>query len=199
MVPFGAAAAAKVFAANTITTAWEDLEKQLLDELMSEGFSRDQITLRQVAYMRFYGQLDDLEVESPVSRLRSEGDMDRLIAHFEDLFTRTYTLAGKPPSASHLINEVAVMAQVETVKPVLLKYGLEGREPAQAALKGRRPVYQQGRWHDAGLYEMDELRPGNEVQGLAVIEAPSTTLFVPLGWHARLDEHLIFRLEREGY
>ena len=196
MIAYGADEATKVWTANAITAAWEELEKQLLDELTGEGFTRDQIKLKQLIYMRYYGQLDDLEVESPLTRLASAEDVDRVTATFEDLFTRTYTLAGKPPYATYLINEVAVTAQVETVKPVLMKYELEAKEPARAAFKEKRPVFQRGRWHEANIYEMDELRPGNEIAGLSVIEAPSTTLFVPLDWRARLDEHLIFRLER---
>jgi N-methylhydantoinase A/oxoprolinase/acetone carboxylase beta subunit len=146
--------------------------------------------------MRYYGQLDDLEVESPVTRLTSGEDVDRVCLAFEDLFTRTYTLAGKPPYPTYLVNEVAVTAQVETVKPAIVKYELEGKEPPKAAFKEKRRIFQRGRWHEANIYEMDELRPGNEIDGLSVIEAPSTTLFLPLDWRARLDENLIFRLER---
>ncbi len=43
---------------------------------------------------------------------------------------------------------------------------------------------------------MSELRPGNEIGGLAVIEAPNTTLFVPPDWHVRIDEYEIYWLER---
>jgi N-methylhydantoinase A/oxoprolinase/acetone carboxylase beta subunit len=35
---------------------------------------------------------------------------------------------------------------------------------------------------------MDELEPGNVVQGVAVIEAPNTTMFVPEHRRARFDE-----------
>ena len=45
---------------------------------------------------------------------------------------------------------------------------------------------------------MGELRPGNEIDGLAVIEAPNTTLFVPHGWHVRIDEHDIYWLTQGG-
>ena len=48
------------------------------------------------------------------------------------------------------------------------------------------------------LYEMDELRPGNEIAGLAVIEAPNTTLFLPAQWKVRIDEHEIYWLTRAG-
>jgi len=166
---------------------------------MSEGFTRDQISLRQNAYMKYYGHLDDLEVASPVERLRTEEDADKLVAAFEDVFTKTYTLAGKPPYPTYQIDEVSVVAEVSTVKPLVNRYELEGKEPPAKASKGTRPVYQQGQWHEAQLYEMDELRAGNEVHGVAVIEAPSTTLFVPAGWRARLDEYKIFWLEKEGH
>ena len=39
---------------------------------------------------------------------------------------------------------------------------------------------------------MGELRPGNEIDGLAVVEAPNTTLFVPAGWHVKIDEYQIY-------
>ena len=41
----------------------------------------------------------------------------------------------------------------------------------------------------ARLYEMDLLQPGNEVEGLAIIEAPATTLPVPGGKKVAVDEY----------
>ena len=198
VIPPGADTATKMFAAQTVTSAWEELEKQLLDELLAEGFTRDQISLRQIAYIKYYGHLDDLEVASPVERLLSEQDVDSLVAHFESIFTKTYTLAGKPPMPSYQIGEVSVVAEVSTVKPLVVRKELEGKDPPANAEKGTRPVYQQGQWYNARLYEMDNLRPGNQIPGIAVIEAPSTTLFVPPGWRARIDEYDIFWMERGG-
>ena len=50
--------------------------------------------------------------------------------------------------------------------------------------------------HIVQIYEMGELCPGNEIDGLAVIEAPNTTLFVPGDWHVRIDEYDIYWLTR---
>jgi N-methylhydantoinase A/oxoprolinase/acetone carboxylase beta subunit len=186
----------KLMAAKTVTAAWEELEQQLIDELMAEGFGRDQITLKHNAYVKYFGHLDDLEVASPMTRLATAEDVDRLMAVFEDVFTKTYTLAGKPPYPTFQIGEVGVVAEVSTVKPTINKYALEGEEPPKSASKGKRPVYQQRRWTDAPIFEMDELRAGNEVRGVAIIEAPNTTLFVPPGWSAKLDEHMIFWMNR---
>lgn len=196
MIPYGADAAAKEFAAQTVTGAWEQLEAELLEELQSEGFKKEQISLRQIAYMRYYGQLEDVEVESPTPRLASAEDVDRLVERFEDVFTKMFTLAGKPPFATHLVSEVSVIAQVDTLKPLVVKHELEGKEPPKQASKGKRQVYENGKWHEAQLYEMEELRPGNEIRGLAVVEHPATTLYVPGGWKARIDEHEVYWLEK---
>ena len=169
-----------------------------MKELLQEGFSRDQIAIEQIAYMRYFGQLSDVEVTSPVSRLHGDADVDRLIARFEEVFTRMFTLAGKPPQPTYHIGEVSVVARVNTVKPKLARHALEGKKPPKMASKGTRQVFQKGRWHTAQIFEMSELRPGNEIGGLAVIEAPNTTLFVPHDWHVRIDEHLIYWLTRKG-
>ncbi len=196
MIAPGDDAAARLQAAAVVSTAWQELEEELLKELLSEGFSRDQISLRQIAYIRYYGQLEDVEVESPIARLTSEADLAKLLARHEEIFTKMYTLAGKPSDPTYHFTEVSVIAQVDTVKPKLLRHELQGIEPAKQASKGQRPVFQKGQWNDAQLFEMSELKPGNEINGLAVIEAPNTTLFVPKEWQVRIDEYDIYWLEK---
>ena len=198
MIPPGADDETKMQTAQIVTGAWEELEKGLLDELLSEGFKKEQITLRQIAYLKYYGQLDDVEVESPVSRLASPGDVDKLVNRFEEVFTTMFTLAGKPPAATYLVSEVSVIAQVDTLKPRVQTYELQGKKPPKQAEKGTRKVFEEGKWLEAQLYELDELKAGNEIKGLAVIEAPSTTLFVPSSLTARFDEHEIIWLEKGG-
>ncbi|HET9477154.1 MAG TPA: hydantoinase/oxoprolinase family protein [Dehalococcoidia bacterium] len=197
-VPFGADEGTKMYAAGTMNAAWEELEGQLVEELLAEGFTRDQITLEPIAYVRYYGQLYDIEVVAPGHRLNTGEDVDALMARFEDTFTKMYTLVARPPQASYLINEVAYVARVATLKPTLQRFDLEDRQPRKQAYKGSRPIFEKGQWIDAALYEMSELRAGNEISGLAVIEAPSTTLFVPSNWRARFDESETIWLERQG-
>jgi N-methylhydantoinase A/oxoprolinase/acetone carboxylase beta subunit len=198
MLGAGADGAGRRQAAATVSAAWDGLERELLAELESEGFARAQISLRQIAYLRFYGQLEDVEVESPVARLASEADVEQLLARFEDVFTKMFTLAAKPAAPTYHVTEVSVIAQVDTIKPKLVRHALGPAAPPAAASKGTRPVFQQGRWQIARIYEMGELVPGNEVAGLAVIEAPNTTLFVPGDWHVRIDEYNIYWLTRDG-
>jgi acetone carboxylase, beta subunit len=182
-----------------VEQAWQSLEEDLLEELQSEGFSRKQITTKRVAYIRYYGQLEDVETESPVARLASPADLQKLLAAFEDLYLRMFTRAAKVDRPTYHITEVCVIAKVETVKPRLRKHRLKSPRPnRKAAFKGTRPVYQHGRWHDADIWRMEALEPGNEIHGLAVIEASNTTLFVPPDWRVRIDAHDIYWIERKG-
>ncbi|MBW2695737.1 MAG: hydantoinase/oxoprolinase family protein, partial [Deltaproteobacteria bacterium] len=180
-----------------VTGAWQELEADLLGELQEEGFAEDQISISRVVYMKYYGQLDDVEVESPVATLDSIGDMNAMIKTFEDLYARMFTLAARPDVGAYHITEVCVVAKVATVKPVLRTFELADKKPAEKAFKCQRPVFLRGKWQDADIWEMESLLPGNEIEGLAVIEASNTTLFVPPEWHVRIDEHDIYWITRK--
>ncbi len=149
--------------------------------------------------MKYLGQLDDIEVETPVQSIDSPDDVNRLIKAYEDRYTEMFTLVAKTDSdlASYQITEVCVVAKVATVKPKLRKHELAGPIPDNAAFKFKRPVFNGGEWHDADIWRMEDLVPGNEIDGLAVIEASNTTLYVPPEWHVRIDEHDIYWLERK--
>ena len=69
-----------------------------------------------------------------------------------------------------------------------------GEQPAAKTHKGQRPIYWNGSWHEAAVYEMDLLEPGNIVHGPAVIEAPATTLLLPPGFVANLGPYRIFEI-----
>jgi len=180
-----------------VTAAWDELEAELREELKVEGFDPDQVSVSRVVYMKYYGQLDDVEVDSPVASLGTIGDMNALIKSFEDLYAKMFTLAARPDGGAFHITEVCVIAKVATVKPKLREFELAGKAPDKAAYKCSRPVYMRGAWQDADIWEMEKLVPGNEIDGLAVIEASNTTLLVPPEWHVRIDAHDIYWITRK--
>ncbi len=171
-----------------LNTGWEELEKEAQADFAAEGLPWDQAKVRQVAYVRYGTQMDDLEVPSPVSRVNSAEDMDKLLAAFEKLYEKVYAGVAKHRQAGYQIMELGVTATVPKVKPKLVKHALEGKNPPADAYKDDREVYYGGKWHKAKVYDMDKLRPGNELEGIAVVEAPATTLFVPPGKRVNMDE-----------
>lgn len=171
-----------------LNSGWEELEGLARADFEAEGLPWEEATIQQIAYVRYGCQMDDLEVPSPVSRINSPEDMDRIIHAFEDLYEKVYAGVAKHPQAGYQIMELSVTASIPKVKPKLVRQPLEGKDPAPEALKGEREVYLEGTWHRTPIYDMDRIRPGNEISGIAIIEAPSTTLVLPPGRYIRMDE-----------
>ncbi|MEE8310770.1 MAG: hydantoinase/oxoprolinase family protein, partial [Candidatus Binatia bacterium] len=79
-------------------------------------------------------------------------------------------------------------------KPVLPTRRRCGEIPPPDARKGEREVYWRGGFLTAQVWDMEKILPGNVVGGLAIIEAPSTTVVVPTDSIVELDEHMILHL-----
>lgn len=189
IIPDGAEDSWKLMMGQMMLNAgWEELEKLAAADFAAEGLPWEEARVQQIAYVRYGGQMEDLQVVSPVARINSPEDMDRLIATFEDLYEKVYAGVAKHPQAGYQIMELGLTATVPKVKPRLPRLPLEGKEPAKEAIKGEREVYINGRWHRATIYDMDTLRPGNEIEGIAVVEAPATTFFIPPARRAMMDE-----------
>jgi N-methylhydantoinase A len=171
-----------------LNPGWEELEKLAQADFFAEGLPWNKASVQQIAYVRYGMQMADLEVLSPVSRIESPGDMDKLIAAFEDLYEKVYAGVAKHQEAGYQIMELGLVVTLPKVKPKLAKRPLEGAQPPPEAVKGTREVYLNGAWHRATIYDMDAIRPGNKIEGIAVVEAPATTFFIPPGRRARMDE-----------
>jgi N-methylhydantoinase A len=189
IIPYAADDSWKLMMGQMMLNAgWDELERLAAADFAAEGLPWEQARVQQIAYVRYGGQMEDLEVPSPVSRINTPQDMDKLIAAFEDLYERVYAGVAKYQRAGYQIMELGLTATVPKVKPRLVKRPLEGSDPPQEAVKGKRKVYIDGKWRRATIYDMDQIRPGNEIKGIAVVEAPATTFFIPPGRRARMDE-----------
>ncbi len=93
------------------------------------------------------------------------------------------------------IMELGLIARTDKVKPRLIKRPLGQAAPDETASRGRRAFYHQGRWHEAQLWEMDLLLPGNEIKGPAIVEHPATTLVIPPGDRVWVDEWTILHYQ----
>ena len=188
-IPPGSDDMYKGYMGMVISMGWDQLEQTAVREMEQEGFKKEDITFRQVAYVRYTQQLEDVEVFSPLPRLQTPQDLDKLIAVFEEVYARKYAHAARFPEVGYQIFELGLIAMVPKLKPKLRRSPLEGKTPNPKAFKGERQVYVKGSWKTARIFEMDLLSSGNEVEGLAVIEAPATTMPVPEGQKVVVDEY----------
>lgn len=177
-----------VAAGTRISVAWERLEQQAIDQMVLEGFERDEVMIKPLAMVRYGRQLNDLITASPVSRCRTADDFRAVIAAFEELYARVFAKGAQFPQAGYEIFEVGLIAAARKVKPGLIRRSLEGSDSSKA-LYETRLAYWSGEWVPTPRYSWDALQPGNIVKGPAVVEAPTTTLVLPMNRSARIDEY----------
>ena len=175
-----------------LTQAWRGLEQKVADEFAKSGVGRDQIEFRQAARIQYYGQLNDIEVVSPHDRVDEPALLQDLLARFEEAYAKVYTRSARSPELGFLITQAVVSGRVPVEKPRLPDLP---EVDGAAEPKGERRVYWSGEWLTTPIYELDELAPGQRVEGPAIVESPSTTLALPPAWRARLNRHRIFELE----
>jgi acetone carboxylase, beta subunit len=186
----------KLELATPMNTAWEELERQALDELEAEGFAREQVVLRHGIAARYVGQLfSSWNAYVERGRVQTPADVEAACAAFEATYAKTYPAGARHAEAGYLITGVFLDAAVPKVRPVVRSYPLRDSKPPAGARKGERDVYWKDGWVGTDIWDMDSLECGNRVFGPAIIEHPMTTLPIPAGRLVRFDEHRVIWYE----
>lgn len=180
--------------AEAVNSAWEALEGRVVEEFAKSGVAVDRITFGHFVRVQYVGQLNDVEVKVPFKRVKTEDDIREVIRDFEEAYAKLYSRAATSPELGYLTTTAVIKGVVAVEKPQLPTDPLMDAEPPAEALKGTRKVYRNGGWHEAKIYHMDRLKSGNRFSGVSIIESPSTTLVIPAGFTAWLDEHRLFHL-----
>jgi N-methylhydantoinase A/acetone carboxylase beta subunit len=189
-----ASAESRRLAAAAVSAAWDALAVEVAAEFAKSGVPRDRITFRPAVRMLYFGQLNDLEIVSPVERVRSKADIDGLCAAFEDVYARIYGNAARTPEFGYMITGVIMSGATAVEKPQLPRETPIAADAFTRAVKGRRNAYWGGSWHEAQLLDLEQLRAGNVIHGPAIVESPASTMPIPPGRWVRLDENRIFHL-----
>jgi acetone carboxylase, beta subunit len=193
-VPPGAGDDIKVASCEILEQAWEELREKVIEEFRINGFAPADVTLKPGFAMQYMGQLNDLEIDSPLTEVASAADWERIVETFDETYARVYASAARSPELGFGITGAIMRGVVTTKKPVVPEEADAGTIPPASASLGTRPFYHNGEWMDAKLYEMEALKAGNHIFGPAVIESPATTFVVPEGFATELDVHRLFHL-----
>lgn len=155
-------------------------------ELAAEGFPRDQRALSFLLDMRYVGQGFELTV--PYSTEYG--------GEFHRLHERKYGYADWGRKTE--IVALRVQARGIPRKPSLASEKGADLEPIPESLLYERPVWFAGRPLATRFYQRERLRPGNRIEGPAVLLEYSGTTVVPPCWRAQVDGFLSLLLTRQG-
>jgi N-methylhydantoinase A/acetophenone carboxylase len=181
---------------KTFNSAVESLIENAQRDLAGEGLDPASAKFVLELDMLYGGQFHVKRTLSPLLRLQNEEDVRSVCAAFEKEFSEAFSPFVVNPDGGVFVESFVLKAIVPTKKVSLPKMPLETSDPA-AAQKGTRSVY----WPDkkdfvtTRIYSFEKLRPGNVLEGPAVVESEYTTLVVPSSLRFSIDEHGLGILE----
>lgn len=175
--------------------SWDELKEKVTEEFRKNDYSPEEVNFRLLYRMQYQGQLNDLEIEAPITEFKDVEDFNTLVATFEEMYTRVYAKSALSPELGYSITGAIVRGVVDVPKPEIPVESLSGETPPLNAFLGTRQVYWKDGWQMADIYEMEKLLPGNRMDAFSIIESTATTLVVPTGFEAYLDENRIFHLK----
>ncbi|MCV7152792.1 hydantoinase/oxoprolinase family protein [Mycolicibacterium pyrenivorans] len=175
------------FDPDRLTRHFEDLEAATTKELLGGGAGNHRITLQRFADVRFRMQSKSLSVPVEPGALDS-ASIVRMMDAFRTLFVDLYGTEALFLGAGVEIVSLRVQAKGELDKP-RVRHVVSARANG-GSMPASRPVYL-GAEHGFAMADVargTDLRPGDRVQGPAVIEHPGTTIFVGPGQTAVIDD-----------
>lgn len=182
------------WAIERFNSMFTELEDIAYNDLKREGFEKDEVTFKYEIMARYGGQLWELRISCPVSRINTSADLAALIKAFENEYKSVYSGLAMSPAGGIEVISIGLVASAPAAKPKLVKKDFVSKDPSPA-LKGEREVYFAGKWVPTRVYELLKLRTGNVIDGPAIIEFSDTTLVVPSGRRVIMDEYSNLILE----
>src|SRR6266849_2483611 len=171
---------------NTVSDLIENAKRDLAGEGLDPATANFVLELD----MLYGGQFHVKRTLSPLLFVRNQEDIRAVCDAFAKEFSEAFSPFVVNPDGGVFMDTFVLKAIVPAQKVTLPTLPLEGHNPGAAA-KGARLVY----WPEKKDFEMtrifvfEKLRPGNVIQGPAVVEGEYTTLVVPEPLRFSIDQH----------
>jgi N-methylhydantoinase A/oxoprolinase/acetone carboxylase beta subunit len=162
----------------------ESLIEQARRDLTGDGLNLKDASFVLELDMLYGGQFHVKRALSPLLAVHSSQDVRAICDAFNKEFSEAFSPFVVNPEGGIFIESFILKAIVPTKKIELPKLALEGPSPA-AARKGERPVFwpPEKDFRPTPIYTYESLRPGNVIQGPAIVEGEYTTLVIPPALH----------------
>jgi N-methylhydantoinase A len=168
-----------------ILGAWQALARSGIEDIKAEGIPEDNIAIRHVADVRYFGEGHEVQVDIP-GELHGEPAIDYMWKEFHKVHDRTFGFHYEGEQDVELVN-LRVQAIGMQHRPSL-KPETGAHTPARPF--GSRDAYwRQTGWLECPLYRRRELAYKQEIVGPAIVEEYGSTVVVPRGWTLTVDAY----------
>ena len=158
-----------------------ELESQGREKLAEQGVPVEDVEVWPAADMRYLDQVYEVRVPLPDLGLDDDSFLSEWEANFHGRYRELFSYSQQDQETRLVTLRVTVVGRLPRVS---LPEGAPGAGRARA--RGLRRAFF-GRWMDVPVYGMDELAPGMEVEGPAILETDFTTVVVEAGDRAAVD------------
>ncbi len=166
------------------------LEHEAGAELMSQGFALADIRIERNLLLKYDGTDSTLTLP-----LDDGASAESLTREFLDAYRMRYGF--HVPGRRLIVDTVQVAARSASEDAGAAVRAFAPRAGALVA-RTRRPVYFDGEWRDTAFFERSTMRPGDTLDGPAVITEKNTTTVIESGWRATLTARDDLVLEKTG-
>jgi 5-oxoprolinase (ATP-hydrolysing) len=171
-----------------IVAQLDELAAQAEGELMRQQVNHGAITTHRRIHVRYEGSDAALVVMYPTQGAQAVATTAQIVADFEAAYRQRFAflMEGK----GLVVEAVSVEAVIAGDAPEEPRHAVHAPRDLQAsgAVRERVRMYSGGRWVDASLVVREDLRPGDIIDGPAIIAEKNATTVVEPGWRAELTE-----------
>jgi N-methylhydantoinase A len=168
-------------AADMLREVFETMRSRAHERAKASGLGK-KVVLALTAEMRFVGQAFEVPVvfsEREVKRMTAAGIRKR----FAEAHQRVYFFGGEAQRPIEFVSFRLGLTAPLGALPLLAE--TETVSAGETMIR----LYDAKAWRDGRLRSRASLRPRDRISGPALLEDPTSTLFVPVGWTARRDKN----------
>ena len=176
-----------------------DLEAEAREKLDDEGFDDAAATVEKSISMRYQRQVHELLTPVEAEGDLTQADLDATIDRFERLYEQRYGEGSAFKEGGIEMTEFRVRGIGPLGTPELAERDVTDTHADHARIDTKEMHFEAaGGVVEAGLYDFEDLTPGDEIREPGVILTPVTTIVVNPGDVARMDAYRNVRIDIEA-
>src|SRR5450830_753457 len=157
---------------------FDSLGAQARTDLLEQGVAAERISLIRRVHLRYEG------TDSPLIVLYDT--QSGMQSQFEAAYKKRFSFL--MPTRSLIVEAISVEAIGASDAPEVVAPSYADRAGGLAPLE-IVAMYCAGQWRDSGLYAFEALRPGDQINGPAIVTDANATTVVEPGWSASVTPH----------
>jgi len=168
------------------------LREEATEWLESEGVGGEAHAFDYFADCRYYRQDIQMSIPVNIEKLRGETGLDEIKGDFEARHDQQFSFSLDAPLE---IANLRVVGKGEIQGVTIEEQELQGSDASHAEVDTSE-VYFDGDYYDTSIYDREELKPGNELDGPAILIADDSTIVVQPDHTATIDRYANVEINR---